>query len=131
MFSKHREPRAQDTLDVVVFVRSQARFRGAWSVQYLDMCCNPMQAQNGTTALHNAAANGHLEVVTALLAAGADTDIQNSNGNTALHLAASKGERRTSQVPSTLHRLMVGIGLAVHDNQAIQLTKTLTCTGMF
>jgi ankyrin repeat protein len=25
------------------------------------------------------------------LAAGADTDIQNSNGNTALHLAASRG----------------------------------------
>ncbi len=59
-----------------------------------------MQAQNGTTALHNAAANAHLEVVTALLAAGADTDIQNSNGNTALHLAASKGARRAPPLTS-------------------------------
>ena len=50
-----------------------------------------VQAQNGASALHNAASGGHLAVVHALLAAKADRDIQNSNGNTALHLAASRG----------------------------------------
>ena len=52
-----------------------------------------VQAQNGSTALHNAAANGHAKAVEALVAAPAcDCDVQNSNGNTALHLAASKGQ---------------------------------------
>ena len=51
-----------------------------------------MQAQNGSTALHNAAANGHAKAVEALVdAPSCDCDVQNSNGNTALHLAASKG----------------------------------------
>ena len=49
------------------------------------------QAQNGATALHNAAGGGHTEVVKVLLAAKADTDVQNSNCNTAIHLAAGKG----------------------------------------
>ena len=49
------------------------------------------QAQNGATALHNAAGGGYDMIVKALLAAKADTDIQNSNCNTALHLAAGKG----------------------------------------
>lgn len=51
-----------------------------------------VQAQNGSTALHNAAANGHAKAVEALVdAPSCDCDVQNSNGNTALHLAASKG----------------------------------------
>ena len=56
-------------------------------------CSHMLQAQNGSTALHNAAANGHAKAVEALVAAPAcDCDVQNSNGNTALHLAASKGQ---------------------------------------
>ncbi len=51
------------------------------------------QAQNGATALHNAAGGGYDNIVKVLLAAKADTDIQNSNCNTALHLAAGKGAR--------------------------------------
>ena len=49
------------------------------------------QAQNGSTAIHNAAGNGHDAAVEALLEARCDVDIQNSGGNTALHVAASKG----------------------------------------
>ena len=49
-----------------------------------------LQAQNGSTPLHNAASNGHHEAAEAL-ALHCDCDIQNSNGNTALHVAASKG----------------------------------------
>lgn len=52
-----------------------------------------MKSQNGCTALQNAAANNHLEVVDILLDDGADIDIINSQGNTALHIAASKGMR--------------------------------------
>ena len=36
-------------------------------------------------------AGGHAAVATALLAAHADPDVQNSNGNTPLHLACGKG----------------------------------------
>ena len=54
-----------------------------------------MQAANGATALHNAAGGGFEVVVKALLAANADTDVQNTNCNTALHLAAGKGELLT------------------------------------
>lgn len=56
-------------------------------------CCGRAQAQNGATALHNAAGGGHAGVVRALLGAKADADVQNSNCNTALHLAAGKGAR--------------------------------------
>lgn len=51
-----------------------------------------MQAQNGATALHNAAGGGFETVVKAFLAANADIDVQNTNCNTALHLAAGKGD---------------------------------------
>ena len=50
-----------------------------------------VQAQNGSTAMHNAAANGHDAVAESLIAAASDVDVQNSGGNTALHVAASKG----------------------------------------
>lgn len=40
-----------------------------------------------------AASGGHIRVVSSLLAANADCDVQNSNGNTPLHLAACKGGR--------------------------------------
>jgi Ankyrin repeats (many copies) len=53
--------------------------------------CSGAQAQNGSTALHNAAAGGHTAIAKLLVAAGCDCDIQNANGNTALHIAASKG----------------------------------------
>ncbi len=57
-----------------------------------------LQAQNGSTPLHNAASNGHHEAAEAL-ALHCDCDIQNSNGNTALHVAASKGGLQGGGVP--------------------------------
>ena len=63
-----------------------------WENLHVKACCAWAQAQNGSTALHNAAANGHAKAVEALVdAPSCDCDVQNSNGNTALHLAASKG----------------------------------------
>lgn len=42
--------------------------------------------RNGNTAIHIAAQNGHLDVVTLLIESGADLNAKNSKGNTALHV---------------------------------------------
>ena len=67
-----------------------------------------LQAQNGATALHNAAGGGFDPVVKALLAASADIDVQNTNCNTALHLAAGKGSARCHfpMQPRSQHALL-------------------------
>ena len=50
------------------------------------------QDQNGTTIIHNAAANGHLEVLRFLLPLSSDgVNIPNSGGNTALHWSSLNG----------------------------------------
>mmetsp|Transcript_7038 Transcript_7038/g.8071 ORF Transcript_7038/g.8071 Transcript_7038/m.8071 type:complete len:206 (-) Transcript_7038:758-1375(-) len=41
---------------------------------------------NGNTAVHIAAQNGHLELLTMLVKAGADVNAQNGGGQTALHM---------------------------------------------
>ena len=66
-----------------------------------------IQAQNGATALHNAAGGGFDAAVKALLAANADIDVQNTNCNTALHLAAGKGvpTTRLTCIPTCNHAL--------------------------
>lgn len=43
--------------------------------------------QDGNTALHYAAANGHLEILEFILQNGADPNARNSSGNTPLHWA--------------------------------------------
>jgi ankyrin repeat protein len=48
-------------------------------------------ASSGNTALHMAAANGHVEICACLLEAGAATDTKNGSGNTPLHWAALNG----------------------------------------
>ena len=48
-------------------------------------------AKYGSTALHTASFNGHLEVATVLLDAGANVDARNKNELTPLHYAASNG----------------------------------------
>lgn len=48
-------------------------------------------AEDGTTALHAAAATGHAAAVTLLLDAGADPQATGRNGATPLHLAAAMG----------------------------------------
>merc|ERR550537_54641 len=47
---------------------------------------------NGNTALMMAAANGHTEIVSALLAKNAKAGLQNAHGNTALHWAGENGQ---------------------------------------
>ena len=47
--------------------------------------------ENGDTALHEAAWNGHADVIRALVKLGADLKVQDKGDNTALHLAAWYG----------------------------------------
>src|SRR5215468_7705565 len=49
---------------------------------------------DGTTALHWAVENDDLDLVTALLQAGAKSQVANRNGITSLHLAATNGNAR-------------------------------------
>ena len=51
----------------------------------------PPRSQDGTTALHAAAALGHAAVVVTLLAHGADVHAVGTNGATALMVAAAMG----------------------------------------
>src|SRR5437867_1580760 len=48
--------------------------------------------EGGRTALHEAAARGHLELVQVLLAAGADASVRDDDGETALLKAALNGQ---------------------------------------
>ena len=49
------------------------------------------QDDRGSTALHMASANGHIEAMNLLLNAGASVDLCNAEGNSALHWACSNG----------------------------------------
>jgi ankyrin repeat protein len=52
---------------------------------------SPIEARAGNTALHDAVARGHEEVVGLLLARGAEIGARSASGKTPLHLAAGKG----------------------------------------
>lgn len=54
--------------------------------------------ERGDTALHKAAAMGHVEVVNMLIAKGADIGVRNYDGYTPFHLAVLCGRRRSSKV---------------------------------
>jgi ankyrin repeat protein len=54
--------------------------------------------------LHVATNENHIEVVRALLRAGADHRVKNQNGKTALDLASSKGHR-------DIEELLLGAGV--------------------
>ncbi|MFT3878859.1 MAG: ankyrin repeat domain-containing protein [Gemmatales bacterium] len=49
---------------------------------------------DGTSAIHEAARQGHLNVVQWLISAGADKDLKNSEGKTARELATEKGHEQ-------------------------------------
>jgi hypothetical protein len=48
---------------------------------------NRHDSRNGNTSLHIASQNGHIELVTELIARGANVNAKNSKGNTALHVS--------------------------------------------
>lgn len=50
------------------------------------------QDEQGRTALHMAAANGHVEILKILLSAGANVEAPNSQENTPLHYACLNGQ---------------------------------------
>jgi len=52
---------------------------------------NSSDDQNGNTAIHIAAQNGHLTVVEFIISAGADVNIANKTGATALHMSQEYG----------------------------------------
>ena len=55
---------------------------------------NKYKDHAGNTALHSAALRGHNEVVTTLITAGADLNIQNKHGDTALRIITKKGKSK-------------------------------------
>ena len=63
-------------------------------VTYLtEVSCDLQKADlHGTVPLHMAALHGHLDVVRALVAAGAEKDYADHHGAVPLHMAALNGE---------------------------------------
>ena len=57
---------------------------------------------NGTTALHCAAANGHVEAVQALLDSGAQMDVLDASGRTASDRARQSGLAEAGEVEAIL-----------------------------
>merc|ERR1711988_1252382 len=79
-------------LDAGAEVDLQSKFSGsAETAQEILRRGMSLQMLDGWTALILAAGKGHLEVVDALLRAGAGVQLQNKKGMTALMLATQKG----------------------------------------
>lgn len=53
---------------------------------------------DGTSALHEAARQGHLNIVQWLISAGANKDLKNSEGKTATEVATEKGHHQIAQL---------------------------------
>ncbi len=67
------------------------------------------RGENGFTALHLAATQGHVEIVRLLLARGADRDLRDARGRTARQIAAQRAQSDLidvfGDVPADPHRL--------------------------
>lgn len=77
-----------------------------------------LKTSNGSTALHNAALNGHLMVVDLLLGAGCSVNARNYSGATALYNAASGGHseivKRLVSAGSDLDARTMAAATALH-----------------
>ncbi|VDP16877.1 unnamed protein product [Onchocerca flexuosa] len=80
------------------------------SMIFLNKTLDNHRFQDGETALHCAAARGHLECVQSLLDAGASADAIDQNGQTALHLALKR-----SHIDIALLLITKGCKLDIQD----------------
>ena len=92
----------------------------------------------GRTALHFAAANGHLEVLELLLKKDADPNITNEQGNTALHWACvnGHGEAATRLLAAGAKTTLVNAGgrtaldEAMHNDRQACVDAIITASGV-
>jgi ankyrin repeat protein len=91
------EPNHMD--DAIIAPLILAAYYGANNVVQLllqkAVCCVNNVSQNGCTPLHFASWNGHVDVISALLEAGAEVDRSDSQGCTPLFRAADSGDLRS------------------------------------
>jgi ankyrin repeat protein len=68
------------------------RYTAAWSINFTPLTLNVVPKYWGrSTALIVASVNGHTEIVTSLLAAGANVNAKTNGGPTALDVARKQG----------------------------------------
>jgi len=88
---------ADSRFDERLFRAAQRGSRAVVSSRLDDgVAINAPNPENGWTALHAAAYNGHKKLVAYLLTRGASPNTQDHDGNTPLHLAASLGHDDTT-----------------------------------
>lgn len=81
-------------------VSASAEGDGEKVALFLKLLANPNhQVEDGSTALHFAAANGHVNVVRKLILAGADKSIKDVDGQTAMDIAVTTCRSILEQQP--------------------------------
>ena len=76
----------------------------------------------GNTALTLACCGGYLDIVTLLIAGGADLEVQNENGHTPLMEAASGGHVGVAEI-----LISSGAGINTQSNEFKETALTLAC----
>lgn len=110
-----------------------ARHGVSYSVDFLiskGADLNVQAPNDGNTALHEAARQGHVRVVVALVEAGADTSRVNKEGRTAAELAEANGYALVSSTINTPSCVTVGdIALYTRNHLPRQKSLNLKATG--
>lgn len=109
LVARGADPEARDAKGRTPLILSTIAGHAGAVEALLDSSTDPDASEpyQGTTALHNAAFNGRLEVIELLLAHGAALDPLDSDGGTPLHWAVGNGQ-------SEVIRLLVGRGADVN-----------------
>ena len=79
-----------------------------------------VENKEGSTPLHDAAGQGHKEVVELLIGAGASLSVENKEGSTPLHVAAREDHKDVLKL-----LLSEGASLSVVDEQIIKPSVNL------